>query len=294
MYIPEVELHEAATLEEATGLMGRYAPSARLLAGGTDLLVDLKVGRVRVDHLVSINRIAALKGVSLTETGLRIGALATITQLDRSAIVRERFAPLLDATSQMAALQIRNVATVGGNVVSAVPCADLPPILTVMNASALIWSATGERTVALDSFFVGVRQTVLQRDEVLTAILVPSQPRGFGAAYARFALREGNAIAVAGVAASLQLDDDRIVQDARVALGAVSPTPKLVESAKALLVGQPPDDDAFTRTGKAAMEAAQPICDIRGSAAFRREIVAVLTRRALAAARQRAGDARRK
>ena len=132
MHIPNVELHQATTLDEASSLMARHAPDARLLAGGTDLLVDLKTGRVAVGHLVSLNRIDELRGISSTETGLRIGALTTITELTESTHVRENFAPLLDAATQMAARQIRNMATVGGNVSCAVPCADLPPILTAM------------------------------------------------------------------------------------------------------------------------------------------------------------------
>ena len=176
MYIPDVELHEATTLEEAAALMKRYAPDARLLAGGTDLLVDLKSGRVSVGHLVSIKRIAALRGVSEVDGGLRIGALTTITQLDHAPLVQQQFLPLREATRRMAAPQIRNAATVGGNIASAVPCADLPPILTVMNASLVLWSAEGERNVPLESFFVGARQTVRRDDEVLTAVLVPKQP----------------------------------------------------------------------------------------------------------------------
>ncbi len=292
MYVPDIELHETDTLEQAAAAMARHAPDARLLAGGTDLLVDLKTGRVRVGHLVSINRIEALRGISETGGHLRIGALATITQLDRSPIVRARFSPILDATRKMAAPQVRNVATVGGNIASAVPSADLPPILTAMNAAVVLWSAKGERTVPLDAFFVGPRQTVLRDDEVLTAILVPKPPPRFGAAYARFQLRDGNAIAVAAVAASLLLGDGNTVRDARVVLGAVAPVPMLVEAAGAALAGRPPDEEAFHRAADAAMEAAEPISDIRGSADFRREIVGVLTQRASRTAWQRARETR--
>ncbi|HUU94630.1 MAG TPA: xanthine dehydrogenase family protein subunit M [Phycisphaerae bacterium] len=292
MYIPDVELHEATTLEEAAALMNRYAPDARLLAGGTDLLVDLKTGRVSVGHLVSIKRIAALRGVSAADGSLRIGALTTITQLDRAPIVQQRFPSLLEATRQMAAPQIRNVATVGGNIASAVPCADLPPILTAMNASVVLWSPKGERAVPLETFFVGARQTVRSDDEVLTTALVPKMPPGFGAAYARFALRDGNAIAVAAVAAGLLLDGSNMVRDARIVLGAVAPIPKLVESAGAELVDQPPTDNAFHRAADAAMRAAEPISDLRGSADFRRELVGVLTRRALTSACRRAKEPR--
>jgi carbon-monoxide dehydrogenase medium subunit len=288
VYVPDIELCEARTLEEAAALMKQHAPGARLLAGGTDLLVDLKSGRVSVGHLVSINRIAALRGVSETDGGLRIGALTTITQLDRAPLVQQRFSPLLEATRQMAAPQIRNVATVGGNIASAVPCADLPPILTAMNASVVLWSLEGERVVPLETFFVGARQTVRRDDEVLTAVLVPRPAAGFGAAYARFGLRDGNTIAVAAVAAGLFLDDNNTVREARIVLGAVAPIPRLVESAGAELVGQPPTDDAFRRAADAAMRAAEPISDVRGSAEFRRELVGVLTRRAMGTSWERA------
>ena len=291
MYVPDVELHESHSLEEASALLTRHAPDVRLLAGGTDLLVDLKAGRVSVRHLVSLSRIDALRGVSLTADGLRIGALTTITQLDRSDPVRERFAPIRDATSRMAARQIRNVATVGGNIVSAVPCADLPPILTVMNASVMLWSPDGERSVALRDFFVDARRTVRRDEELLIAITVPTPSARFGAAYARFGLREGNAIAVAAVAAGVRLGENDMIQDAQIALGAVAPTPKRVEAARTALLGaRPDDDDAFGKAADAAMEAAEPICDVRGSAEYRRELVGVLTRRALATACERARE----
>ncbi|MHC4067272.1 MAG: FAD binding domain-containing protein [Planctomycetota bacterium] len=290
MYIPDIELHEAATREQATELMQHFAPNARLLAGGTDLLVDLKTGRVEVDHVISINRIASLRGVDDADSGLRIGALTTITQLGTAPIVNQRFAPLLDATREMAAPQIRNVATIGGNVASAVPCADLPPILMVLGGSATLHSLKGERTVPLASFFVGPRRTVLFRDELLTAIDLPEMPAGFGAAYARLAVRDGNAIAVAGVAAGLLLNGDNTIKDARLALGAVAPIPKLVESAASALIGQPADDDAFNQAAVAAAAAAEPISDVRASADYRRDMVAVLARRALAKAATRAQE----
>ena len=291
MHIPDVELHQATTLDEAATLMARHSPDVRLLAGGTDLLVDLKTGRVTVGHLVSLNRIDELRGIAKTETGLRIGALTTITELGESASVRENFAPILDAASQMAARQIRNMATVGGNVSCAVPCADLPPILTAMKASLRLWSPGGERELALGEFYTGPRETIRHDDEVLTAIHVPDSPPGFGAAYARFAQRDGNAIAVAGVAASLLFDERRTVREARVVLNAVAPTAKRVLLAETALVGGPPDEDAFRAAAAAARDAAEPITDARGSADFRRDLVEVLTRRALRRALDRVTEA---
>jgi carbon-monoxide dehydrogenase medium subunit len=170
-------------------------------------------------------------------------------------------------------------------------CADLPPILTAMNAAVTLWSPQGERDVALEDFFTGPRETVRRDDEVLTAIRVPKRPPGFGAAYARFAQRDGNAIAVAGVAASLLLEGGDTVREARVVLSAVAPVPKLVRAAGDALAGRRPDEQAFRAAATAARVAAEPISDVRGSADFRRDLVEVLTRRALASALDRAKEA---
>ncbi len=288
MYLPPLELHEATSLDEAAALLDRHAPDARLLAGGTDLLVDLKTGRATASHLVSIQRIGELSGVSETGEGLLIGALTTLNELDASPIVAARYPVIRDATGRMAAPQIRNAATVGGNIAGGVPCADLPPVLMVLSASVTLWSPAGERRVAVGASLVGPRETVLRTDEVLTAVTVPTPPSGQGCAYARFALRDGNAIAVAAVAAALLLDPDGTVREARIALGAVAPTPRLVEPAGALLAGRPVDDDALDEAAEAAMEAAEPITDVRGSAEFRRRLVGTLARRAIRKARARA------
>ncbi|MFQ5590255.1 MAG: FAD binding domain-containing protein [Phycisphaerae bacterium] len=288
MYLPDIQLHQPATLDQACEMMEGLGPDARLLAGGTDLLVDLKTGRLSAQHLISVGRIPSMRGAGARNGGLCIGALTTPTQLIADATVSRRFAPIRDAACQMASPHIRNLATVGGNIASAVPCADLPPILMAMNASLVIWSRDGERELPLDSFFVGVRRTKLKIGEILTQVHVPEHPPRFGAAYARFALRDGNAIAVAGVAASLLLDDSNTVRDARIVLGAVAPIPKLAQRAAALLNNQPADEDSFSSAAAAAAEEAEPISDVRGSADFRRELVNVLTRRALMTALEQA------
>lgn len=288
MYLPDLQLHEPATLGDAIALRTRLGSRARFLAGGTDLLVDLKSGRIEADHLIRIDRLAELRGVIAVDTGVRIGALTTITELDRSPLIAGPYAVVRDATSRMAAPQIRNMATVGGNIASAVPCADLPPVFAALDASVVLFSPDGERSVPMSEFFVGARQTVLREDELLEFIDVPAPGEGFGAAYERFSHREGNAIAVAAVAASLRLDADDTVLEARVALGAVAPTPKLVASAVEPLVGQALDERLLDAAAHAAMHAAEPISDIRGSAEYRRELVGVLTRRALLQSHRRA------
>jgi len=290
VYLTDIVFHDAKTLEEAGAMLAQYAPDARLVAGGTDLLVDLKTGRNHYGHVISMTGIPSLHGITSDADGLRIGALVTPNELAAHPALKERFAPILDATSKLAAQQIRNMATVGGNIAGAIPSADLPPILMVMGASVLIWSPKGERRVPVESIFVGPRKTSLAPDDILTAIYVPTPPTRFGAAFARFAQRRANACAVAGVAASIQLDDDDTITDARIGLSAVAPIPTLVPGIASLLAGQPASGDAFAQAAKAAAEAAIPITDLRGTAGFRAQIVTVLARRALETASQRAKE----
>ena len=293
MHLTDVEFHDATTLDEAASLLTRYAPDARLLAGGTDLLVDLKTGRAKYRHVISVKGIEALRGITAGADGLRIGALVTPNELAAHPLVIEAYSPILDATSRLAAVQIRNMATVGGNIAGAIPSADLPPILMVMRASVVLWSPQGERTLPLESVFVGPRRTSFGPDEILTTICVPKPPHRFGAAFSRLAQRQANACAVAGVAAGLLLDGDDTIRDARIALSAVAPTPKLVPGITLLLAGRKADDAAFEEAAATASEAAVPITDVRGSAAFRSRIVAVLTGRALATAFRRAKESGR-
>lgn len=289
MYLPDVQLHEAATLEDASAFLRLHGDDARLMAGGTDILVDLKTGRLDIAHVISIGAIEQLRGITINSDGLRIGAMTTITELDSALADKPQYVVLRDAAGKMAARQIRNVATVGGNIAGAVPCADLPPTLLVMKAQLEIWSPRGTRIMPLGECLLGPRETALRADEILLAILVPPPPKASGAAYERFALREGNAIAVASVAASVELTSNGLVKAALLALGSVAPMPKPVDSVGELLAGRTLDDDALHAAAEAAMRAAEPISDIRGSAEYRRELVGILTKRALLKAALRAG-----
>ncbi len=291
MHLPAVELHEASSLQEAAKLVEDYAPDAMILAGGTDVLVDLKTARGRIGHLVAVGPIEELRGMAHDEKGLRIGAMTTISELDRSSIVSQLYPVITDATSEMASPQVRNLATVGGNIAGAVPCADLPPVLMVLSASLSLWSPEGERKVSLDEFLVGPRQTILKTNELLLAVFVPKPQQRFGAAYERFTLRNGNGIAVAAVAAGLVLEPDDTVRSVHIALGAVAPTPRFVDSIGALLENRILNADALDEAAHAAREVADPISDVRGSAEFRRELIGVLAQRALIKATDRAKEA---
>jgi len=180
------------------------------------------------------------------------------------------------------------MATVGGNVAGAVPCADLPPILITMGGQVAVWSTEGERRVAIENFLTGPRQTALAHGEIVSAVLVPTLPVGFGAAYERFALREGNAIAVASAACGLTLDDDATIKAIRICLGAVGPIPIRVEDAAKHAVGRRIDEVDLETVGEEAARAAQPITDIRGSVEYRRTLVRVLAGRAVKNAYERA------
>lgn len=290
MHIPDFEIHTATSLHDASRLLAEHGPDARLLAGGTDLLVDLKSGRDTTTHVISIQNIGEIRELRLSDAGLTIGATTTLADLDAFVADLPAYRAIGDATGQMASVQIRNMATVGGNIGSAVPCADLPPILIAMNASVTLCSTSAERTIALQDFFIGPRATIRQHDEVLKAIFVPAPTALSGSAYERFALRDGNAIAVAGVAAMIEVDAEDVVQDARISMSAVAPTPGLIEPASAAMIGRPLCEETLSAAARAAAEAAQPICDLRGSAEFRLEIVGVLTRRAVKRAHARARE----
>lgn len=292
MLLSDATFHEPASTAEAADLMAQFGAGACLLAGGTDVLVDVKRGRFRAAHVVSLNRIAALRGIVSREDGIHIGALTTINQLADCPIVRERFSVVLDATSKMAGPQVRNMATAGGNLCNANRCADLPPVFMIMGGRVVLWSRAGERSLPLESFFLDQQQTAIKHGEILTEIVIPYPPQGLGAAFMRVGLRESNAIAVAGSAASLVLDEAGIVRQARIALSAVAPTPRLIEGAAVLLAGRPLDERSLTRAAAAAVEASDAITDIRAQADYRRVLVGSLTRAALVKARERAEKAR--
>ncbi|MBI4676347.1 MAG: xanthine dehydrogenase family protein subunit M [Elusimicrobia bacterium] len=280
MRIEELEYHAPSSLDEACRLLGSLGPKAKVLAGGTDLLVDIKQGALDAGHLVSLAKVPGLKGIEREDGGLRIGPMATPNQLAGSDLVRETFPALAEAAGQMAGTQIRNLATLGGNLCSAVPSADLPPCLLTVEAE-LILAAPGERrTLPLKEFFLGPRRTALAHGEILAAIRVPALPPATGTAYEKFQLRNASALAVVGAAARLTLKGGTI-EKAIVAIGACAPTPLVIESAAALLKGKEPSAPEFARAGELAASDVRPISDIRGSEGYRRDLAAVLTVRAL-------------
>ena len=287
MEICDYTYHRPKSLAAACELGRTFGSEGRYLAGGTELIVDLKNKRDRADHVISLQDVTELKEIYQAGDVLHIGALATLSEVAEATAVRAAFPVLREAVLSMGGVQIRNQGTIGGNFCRAVPCADTPPICIAAGARLQIIGAETERTIPAEDFFLGPRQTVLQPDEILVEIQIPAQPQTSGASYQRFSLRRGLALAVASVAAVVDLEDKKI-SAARVVLGSVAPVPLLAMECSQLLVGQVPTDDLFRRISACAAAAAQPITDLRGSEAYRRELIEVLTLRALTKAATRA------
>ncbi|MBI5512101.1 MAG: xanthine dehydrogenase family protein subunit M [Deltaproteobacteria bacterium] len=289
MEICDFTLHRPTTAAEAVALAFELGAGARFLAGGTDLLVDLKQRRLAATHLIALDGIGELKGITRNGDTLEVGALSTMSDLGDSDAVREHAPGLAQSAMSMGMVQIRNRATIGGNFSAAVPCADTPPICIAAGASVRILGKGGVRTVAAETFFVGPRQTTMQPGELLTAILWPVLRAKSGASYQRFARRRYASLAVAGVAAQLSLDGARIGK-ARMALASVAPTPLFVPAVSKILDGEKPGAALFAKAARAAADAARPITDMRGSAAYRRDLVETLAMRALEQALANAGQ----
>ncbi len=274
----DILLHRPKSIEEALTLKAQLE-DARLLAGGTDLLVDIKQGLVSVKNLISLQDIPGLRGIREEGGSIWIGAMTTPEEVQGDERVNRHVPGLVDAARSMAAAQIRSTATIGGNIASAVPSADLPPSLMAADASVLLVCGT-TREIRLSEFFAGVRETACGPGEVLTAIRIPIPPPGTGSSYRKMALREANALAVVAAAAQISLEGDRIAK-AAVVLGAVAPTPVLAAKASEYLCGKVPSESLLREAAALAAEEGKPITDIRGSAWYRKELIPVMARRAL-------------
>lgn len=278
------------TLEEAASLLRERGDGGKILAGGTDLLVQMKEAGLHPSYVVSLRRLSELRGISFSQSeGLRIGAMASMSTVEGHPVVRERYQALYDGACIVGSVQTRNMATLGGNVCNAAPSADTAPPLIVLGAAADIAGAQGRRTVSVEELFTGPGQTVLSPTDILVAFRLPTPPARSGSVYQRHTPRAIMDIAVVGVAVQITLaPESDIIREARICLGAVAPKPIRAPEAEASLAGQTPSDEALARAGELAAQAARPISDVRGSAAFRRHLVRVMTERCLRIAVERA------
>lgn len=281
MYLPDFDYYAPESLSEATGLLVQLGPSARVLAGGTDILVKMKSGLLAPSALVSLKNLHELRQIRWDAgRGLAIGALATHNEIRDSAAVQEHFLSLSEAAHKLANNQVRNRGTIGGNLVNAIPSADLPPILIALGAYVTLAGPDGSRTVPVESFFTGVSRCALEQErEILTEVVIPPQ-KTTGSTYIKFGLRRSGALAVVGVAAAVTMDGD-LVRDVRICLGAVYKVPTRAVQAEQALIGKRWTDDLLEQAGRIAVGCCLPISDIRGSAEYRRDLVRIFTRRAL-------------
>lgn len=255
------------------------------LAGGTDLIDQLRSGRRTADIVMDTKHIPEMLVLEFDpHNGLRIGAAVNCSTIASYAPVRERYHAIAESCGLVGSVQIQNRAGIGGNVCNAAPSADTVPSLLVHEAIAVIIGPNGQRELPLDQFFVGPGQSVLAPNEVLLEIRVPVPPANSASHYLRFIPREEMDIAVAGAASFLELEPgSNRCRRARIALAAVAPTPIRAPEAEALLQGKELTPDVLVQAAEAAARAARPISDVRGSAAYRIELVKVLTRRTLEA-----------
>jgi aerobic carbon-monoxide dehydrogenase medium subunit len=287
--LPSFEYHAPASIQEALECLSQCAGKAKVLAGGTDLLVSMKKREKVPEHLINLKGIEGLNAIRYdARKGLAIGGLTTVGDIERSQIVREKFGALWDAVNIMAAPQVRNLGTIGGNLCSAVPSADTAPPLIALGASVRLLGTKGERSVPVESFFKGPGESVLKADEILVEVLVPNPPENSGGAYFKLMRRNAMDLALVGAAVFLRINKEKkVCQEARIALGAVAPTPMRALKAEHVLVGKEVDDKIAEEAGNKARLEARPITDIRASEAYRRDMVGVLTKRAIMAALDR-------
>lgn len=282
---------EPSSLDEAAGALAEHGVGARLLAGGTDLIVDMKTGRDRPGAIVNLKAIPGLRGVKVVDGGIRIGALTTAAAIQGSVLVMGRHPALHQAASALAPPPVRVLATIGGNVGRASPASDLGPALIAASASALIHGVDGSRTEPVETLYCGPGLTTLAVSDIITAFFLPDPPQGHGSAHLKVGKRgSGTDIALAGVAVGVSVDFDGAIADARVVLSSLGPKPMRSAGAEAALVGRRPERRTIEEAGRAAAADASPITDMRATSGYRTRLAGSLTQRALRAALKSAGE----
>ncbi len=262
------------------------SPEARVIAGGTDLMVGMREGHVRPTRLVDITRIQELSGISTQNGSLRIGAATKIDEILHHPTVRSEYPALVDAGQLLGGWQIQNMATLAGNLCNASPAAEMSGPLLVLDAEVEVMGPSGERRIPLGEFWTGPGKTVLEPAEILTTIVIPGKVSGRLSAYQRVDIRHSVDIALVSSAVGVELSEGK-VQLARIALGAVAPTVIRVTAAEAYLQGRTLSEEVLDKVEDLAKAAAMPISDVRASAEYRSAMAGVLARRVLLLAAER-------
>jgi carbon-monoxide dehydrogenase medium subunit len=278
-----LEMYQPTSLQEASRLLKDNGPGGRFLAGGTDLVIAIKEKGLLPKYVVDLKKVPGLSGICENGDGsISIGALTTMREVETASLITGKFPFLAQSAAEVGSIQIRNRATVGGNMANATPSADVAPALIALNARTKIFSAAGERTVSLEEFFRGPGQTVMNPDEILTEITIPKTDSRLVGEYIKFSPRDMMDLAYVGVAVAYALGEkERRCENVRIVLGAVAPIPMRSPKAEAILEGRILTEELATSAGEMAAQEAKPISDVRSSADYRRAMVGVMTKRAL-------------
>jgi carbon-monoxide dehydrogenase medium subunit len=283
MLLPNFKYLRPETLEEACSLLSQFNGKARVIAGGTDLMVNMKQKTVCPAYLIDISCLPGLNTIEYNqEDVLKIGALCTHSDIESSSVIQEKFNILAQACRSIGSVQIRNLGTIGGNLCNASPSADSAPALLGLDAKVRIFGSAGEDAIELAKFFTGPGQTLLKPDEILTGIDISATSPPSSAVFLKLSPRRAMDLAVVGVGIVLWLSaDGSSCTDIRIALGAVAPVPIRAIKAEEILRGQKLDNALIDETARVASEETKPITDIRGSVEYRKEMVQVLTQRGI-------------
>lgn len=277
------EYLEPESVEKVVSLLSKYGSEAKIIAGGTDLVVQMRDKTITPEYVIDIGCIPGLDYIDYDKKrGLRIGALTSIRALEMSAELRQRYPVISQAASQLGSVAIRNIGTIGGNLCNAAPSAETAPALIGLSATAKIVGPGGERVVALEDFFTGPGSTVLQNGELLVEIQVPLVPPNTKGVYLKHSIRSTIDLAIVNVAVVLTLESEyEVCKDIKLVLGAVAPTPMRTRKAEEILRGKKVDETLINETARVASDEVRPISDVRASAEYRKQMVEVLTRRAI-------------
>ena len=278
-----LEMYQPTSLEDASRLLKQHGPGGRFLAGGTDLVIAMKEKGLVPKYVVDLKKIPGLTGIKENGDGtISIGALTTMRDVETSPLIKKKYPFLSQSAAEVGSIQIRNRATVGGNMANATPSADVAPSLVALGAAAKISGAAGERSLPLEEFFRGPGQTVMGADEILIEVVIPQTGAQLVGEYIKFSPREMMDLAYVGVAVVYNLGaQDKKCTGVRIVLGAVAPTPIRAKQAEAVLEGQALSEVLAEKAGAIAAEEARPISDVRSSADYRRAMVGTMTKRAL-------------
>ena len=278
------EYFEPSTVSEATSLLAKYKEEAKIIAGGTDLLVEMKQDNIRPKYIINIKTIPGLDYIIYdAKEGLRIGALTTIRALEKSTELRRRYPIISQVASQFGNIPVRNVATLGGNLCNAVPSADTAPALIGLSARAKMVRTNGERIIPLENFFTGSGSTALKTGEMLVEIQVPVPPANTKGVYLKYAIRGKSDLPVVGIAVVVTLEPkDKVCKDIKIVLGNVAPTPMRARSAEEIIRGKRIDEAVINSCAQAASDEAHPRPgSIRASAEYKKAMVKVFTKQAI-------------